>query len=56
MLATFLGGKVGTNQLKDSASGNGESKRGDMIVITWGEPMGQVGGTNALNIMKVGEY
>ena len=26
-----MGGKVGTNQLKDSASGNGESKRGDMI-------------------------
>jgi uncharacterized membrane protein YdfJ with MMPL/SSD domain len=31
VLATVLGGKVGTNQLKDSASGNGESKRGDMI-------------------------
>ncbi len=29
--------------------------RGDMIVVTWGEPMGQVGGTNALKIMRVGE-
>ena len=32
VLATIVGGKVGTDQLKDSASGNGESKRGDMIV------------------------
>jgi pyruvate kinase len=23
-------------------------KKGDMIVVTWGSPMGQVGGTNAL--------
>jgi pyruvate kinase len=30
--------------------------KGDMIVVTWGEPMGQVGGTNALKIMKIGEY
>ncbi len=28
--------------------------RGDLIVLTWGEPMGQVGGTNALQIVKVG--
>jgi len=27
---------------------------GDMIVVTWGDPMGQVGGTNALKIMQVG--
>jgi pyruvate kinase len=27
---------------------------GDTIVVTWGEPMGQVGGTNALKIVKVG--
>ena len=32
VLATFLGGKVGTKELEPSASGNGESKRGDMIV------------------------
>src|SRR5262245_5107335 len=32
VLATFLGGSVGQNMLKDSATGNGESKRGDMIV------------------------
>jgi pyruvate kinase len=31
-------------------------ENGDMIVVTWGEPMGQVGGTNALKIMRIGEY
>jgi pyruvate kinase len=30
--------------------------KGDMIVMTWGEPMGQVGGTNALKIVRVGEF
>ncbi len=38
VLATFLGGKVGTNELKDSALGNGESKRGDMIADAAGFP------------------
>jgi pyruvate kinase len=33
----------------------GVVSRGDMIVVTWGEPMGQVGGTNALKIVKVGD-
>jgi len=28
--------------------------KGDMIVVTWGEPMGQVGGTNALKITQIG--
>jgi pyruvate kinase len=41
---------------QDLLLAKGVVQRGDMIVITWGEPMGQVGGTNALNIMKVGEY
>lgn len=31
-------------------------QKGDTVVVTWGEPMGQVGGTNALKIVKVGEY
>jgi pyruvate kinase len=30
-------------------------KKDDMIVVTWGEPMGQTGGTNALKIAKIGE-
>src|ERR1700754_1179024 len=32
VLATVLGGKVGQNTLDEAASGNGESKRGNMIV------------------------
>jgi len=31
-------------------------ERGDTVVVTWGEPMGQVGGTNSLTIKKIGEY
>jgi pyruvate kinase len=27
---------------------------GDMIVVTWGEQMGKIGGTNAMRIVKVG--
>src|SRR5437867_9834349 len=30
-------------------------QKGDLIVVTWGDPMGQVGGTNALKIMRIGE-
>jgi pyruvate kinase len=33
----------------------GLSVSGDKIVVTWGEPMGQVGGTNAMKIVKVGD-
>jgi len=28
---------------------------GDTIVVTWGSPMGEAGGTNALKIVRVGE-
>ncbi|MEA2134501.1 MAG: hypothetical protein QOC68_2410 [Solirubrobacteraceae bacterium] len=38
VLAAVLGGKVGQNELDVSASGNGESKRGDMIVEAAGFP------------------
>jgi pyruvate kinase len=31
-------------------------KKGEMIVLTMGEPMGQVGGTNALKIVRIGEF
>jgi len=31
-------------------------RKGDLIVVTWGSPMGQAGGTNALKIVRVGEY
>lgn len=33
---------------------NNVVKLGDTIVVTWGEPMGKIGGTNALKIVKVG--
>ena len=38
------------------AGGQRCGAQGDMIVVTWGEPMGQVGGTNALKIVRVGEH
>ncbi|MCF7696500.1 pyruvate kinase [Mycetohabitans rhizoxinica] len=34
---------------------NGYAVRGDMVVLTVGEPMGQAGGTNTLKIVKVGD-
>ena len=34
----------------------GVVKRGDLIVMTVGEPMGQAGGTNTLKIVRVGEH
>ncbi len=38
ILAAVVGGKVGQNDLDDSARGSGESKRGDMIVKAAGFP------------------
>jgi uncharacterized membrane protein YdfJ with MMPL/SSD domain len=38
VLATVLGGKVGQNDLDESARGSGESKRGDMIIEAAGFP------------------
>jgi uncharacterized membrane protein YdfJ with MMPL/SSD domain len=38
VLATVIGGKVGQKEIDQSASGNGESKRGDMIVEAAGFP------------------
>ncbi|MNL87473.1 pyruvate kinase [compost metagenome] len=43
-------------QAEDLLVEYGIVKKGDMIVVTWGEPMGKVGGTNALKIVKVGEF
>jgi pyruvate kinase len=31
-------------------------KKGDTIVVTWGEPMGEVGGTNTMKILNVGQF
>src|SRR4051794_26773541 len=38
VLATVAGGKVGQNDLDDSARGSGEAKRGDMLVEAAGFP------------------
>ena len=38
VLATVIGGKVGQQNLEPSAQGNGESKRGAMIVDDAGFP------------------
>lgn len=43
-------------QAEELMVANGIVKKGDMIVVTSGEPMGQVGGTNALKIVKVGTF
>jgi pyruvate kinase len=43
-------------QAEDLMVANRIVQKGDMIVCTWGEPMGQVGGTNALKIVRVGEF
>ncbi|OGB25406.1 MAG: pyruvate kinase [Burkholderiales bacterium RIFCSPLOWO2_02_FULL_57_36] len=42
-------------EVQDLLLAKGIVRKGDMIVVTWGEPMGQVGGTNALKIMKIGD-
>ncbi|HEY8243172.1 MAG TPA: pyruvate kinase [Casimicrobiaceae bacterium] len=34
----------------------GEVQRGDLVVLTIGEPMGKSGGTNAMKIVRVGEH
>jgi len=35
---------------------NGAAKPGDIIVVTYGEPIGKAGGTNTMKIVKVGEH
>jgi len=40
---------------EDLLLAKGLVQKDDMIVIAWGEPMGQVGGTNALKIAKIGD-
>jgi pyruvate kinase len=35
---------------------NGAAKPGDVIVVTFGEPIGKPGGTNTMKIVRVGEH
>jgi pyruvate kinase len=34
---------------------NGVVRKGDLIVLTIGEPIGKAGGTNTMKIVRVGE-
>ncbi|BAO85517.1 pyruvate kinase [Burkholderia sp. SFA1] len=55
---------VDTNMDRDAALNSalevvvskGYAARGDMVVLTVGEPMGQAGGTNTLKIVRVGDH
>lgn len=33
----------------------GEVRKGDLVVLTIGEPMGKSGGTNTMKLVRVGE-
>jgi pyruvate kinase len=46
---------IALQQALETVVGNGYASRGDMVVLTVGEPMGQAGGTNTLKIVRVGE-
>ena len=41
---------------EDLLLANGHVQRGDLIVLTIGEPMGKSGGTNTMKIVRVGEH
>jgi len=44
------------NQALEVIVSKGYAARGDMVVLTVGEPMGQAGGTNTLKIVRVGDH
>jgi pyruvate kinase len=46
---------IALQQALEVVVGKGFAARGDMVVLTVGEPMGQAGGTNTLKIVRVGE-
>jgi pyruvate kinase len=43
-------------QAEELLMNHGIVRKGDTIVVTWGSPMGEAGGTNALKIVRVGEF
>jgi pyruvate kinase len=43
-------------QAEDALLQNGHVQRGDLIVLTVGEPMGKSGGTNTMKIVRVGDH
>jgi pyruvate kinase len=50
------GSQAVLRQAEELLMRNGIVRKGDMIVVTWGSPMGEAGGTNALKIVRVGEF
>ncbi|CCD37934.1 Pyruvate kinase [Candidatus Paraburkholderia kirkii UZHbot1] len=53
---TNLDRDAALNQALEVVVSKGYAARGDMVVLTVGEPMGQAGGTNTLKIMRVGDH
>ncbi|WP_424194113.1 pyruvate kinase [Ampullimonas aquatilis] len=53
-LATSLDREEALAQAEATLLARGVVSRGDVVVLTIGEPMGQPGGTNSLKIIKVG--
>ncbi|HLD09743.1 MAG TPA: pyruvate kinase, partial [Methylophilaceae bacterium] len=43
------------HEMEDILLRNGAVSKGDLVLLTFGEPIGQPGGTNTLKIVKVGE-
>ena len=43
-------------QAEDTLLAKGHVQRGDLIVLTIGEPMGKSGGTNTMKIVRVGDH
>ncbi len=44
------------HEAEDTLVRNGVVKEGDLIVLTFGEPIGKPGGTNTMKIVKIGEH
>lgn len=44
------------HEMEDTLLRNGAVEKGDLILLTFGEPIGKPGGTNTLKIVKVGEH
>ncbi len=55
-LATSLDRDEALRQAEELLVARGVVQRGDFIVLTVGEPMGQAGGTNTLKIVRVGMH
>jgi pyruvate kinase len=43
-------------EMEEELLRRGAVKEGDLILITFGEPIGKSGGTNTMTVVKVGEH